>query len=112
MYFMNFMNFTIQRTPRYGRCQQIPLLSLLSLLSLSVPQQDLTPAMFRCYFRFLETLDEYFDYAPSPPPPQGNWKIYGIGLPGEILKQVYHKQHRAVARPDTHLISAREGRLA
>ena len=56
----------------------------------SVPQQDLAPEMFRCYFRFLETLDEYFDYSPAPTPPQGRWKIYGIGLPDEILKMVYH----------------------
>jgi predicted TIM-barrel fold metal-dependent hydrolase len=56
----------------------------------SVPQQDLVPAMFQCYFRFLETLDEYFDYAPSPTPPQGRWRIYGIGLPDDILRKVYH----------------------
>lgn len=56
----------------------------------SVPQQDLEPKMFQLYFRFLETLDEYFDYAPSPTPPQGRWKIYGIGLPDELLKKVYH----------------------
>ena len=56
----------------------------------SVPQQDLEPEMFRCYFRYLETLDEYFDYSPAPTPPQGRWKIYGIGLPDEILKRVYH----------------------
>ena len=56
----------------------------------SVPQQDLEPEMFRCYFRFLETLDEYFDYSPAPTPPQGRWKIYGIGLPDEILKKLYH----------------------
>jgi hypothetical protein len=56
----------------------------------STPQQDLEPNMFQLYFRFLETLDEYFDYAPSPTPPQGRWKIYGIGLPDEILKKVYH----------------------
>jgi predicted TIM-barrel fold metal-dependent hydrolase len=55
-----------------------------------VPQQDLKPAMFQAYFRFLETLDEHFDYAPSPTPPQGRWKIYGIGLPDQILKKVYH----------------------
>jgi predicted TIM-barrel fold metal-dependent hydrolase len=54
------------------------------------PQQDLTPAMYRCYFRFLETEDEYFDYAPSAVPPQGRWKIYGIALPDSILKKVYH----------------------
>lgn len=56
----------------------------------SVPQQDLTPALYHIYFRFLETLDEYFDYAPSPVPPQGRWRIYGIGLPDRILKKLYH----------------------
>ena len=30
------------------------------------------------------------DYAPAPVPPQGRWRIYGIGLPEAILKQVYH----------------------
>lgn len=54
------------------------------------PQQDLKPAMYRCYFRFFETEDEYFDYAPSEVPPQGRWKIYGIALPDAILKKVYH----------------------
>lgn len=55
-----------------------------------VPQQDLAPSMYQAYFRFLETLDEYFDYAPSATPPQGRWKIYGIGLPDAMLKNVYH----------------------
>ncbi|HVN03299.1 MAG TPA: amidohydrolase family protein [Bryobacteraceae bacterium] len=53
------------------------------------PQQDVKPAMYQAYFRWLETLDEYFDYAPSKTPPQGRWQIYGIGLPDEILKKVY-----------------------
>lgn len=55
-----------------------------------LPQQDLKPAMYRCYFRFLETDDEYFDYAPSDVPPQGRWRIYGIALPDSILKKIYH----------------------
>lgn len=55
------------------------------------PQQDLRPEMFRCYFRFLETEDEYFDYAPSAIPPQGRWRIYGIGLPDAILRKVYRQ---------------------
>jgi hypothetical protein len=37
----------------------------------------------------LETEDEYFDYAPAPVPPQGRWRIYGIGLPDDILGKVY-----------------------
>jgi hypothetical protein len=55
------------------------------------PQQDLRPEMFRCYFRFLETEDEYFDYAPSAVPPQGRWRIYGIALPDGILRNVYRE---------------------
>lgn len=54
------------------------------------PQQDLKPAMYRCYFRFFETMDEYFDYSPAATPPQGRWMIYGIGLPDDVLKKVYH----------------------
>ena len=54
------------------------------------PQQDLKPEMYQIYFRWFETLDEYFDYAPSARPPQGRWRIYGIGLPDAILKKVYH----------------------
>jgi len=53
------------------------------------PQQTLEPEMYRCYFRFLETADEYFDYSSAPTPPQGRWKIYGIDLPDEILSKVY-----------------------
>ena len=37
--------------------------------------------LYQIYFRFLETEDEYFDYAPAAVPPQGRWRIYGIGLP-------------------------------
>jgi len=35
-------------------------------------------------------MDEYFDYSPAPTPPQGRWRIYGIGLPDPVLKKVYH----------------------
>jgi predicted TIM-barrel fold metal-dependent hydrolase len=54
------------------------------------PQQIFGTEMYSIYFRFLETEDEYFDYAPSPTPPQGRWRIYGLGLPDEILKKVYY----------------------
>ncbi len=48
-------------------------------------------SMYQVHFRFLETADEYFDYSPdSPIPPQGRWRIYGMYLPDEVLKQVYH----------------------
>ncbi len=48
-------------------------------------------ALYEIYYRFLETEDEYFDYAPARKPPQGRWRIYGLGLPEPILRQVYHK---------------------
>ena len=54
------------------------------------PQQIFGEELYEIYFRFLETEDEYFDYAPAPTPPQGRWRIYGIGLPESILRKVYH----------------------
>jgi predicted TIM-barrel fold metal-dependent hydrolase len=54
------------------------------------PQQVFGDELYRIYFRFLETEDEYFDYAPAPVPPQGRWRIYGLGLPEAILRKVYH----------------------
>jgi len=55
------------------------------------PQQTLVPDMYQRYFRFFETEDEYFDYSPAPTPPQGRWKIYGIGLPEAIQRKVYRE---------------------
>jgi predicted TIM-barrel fold metal-dependent hydrolase len=55
------------------------------------PQQVFKDLLYEIYYRFLETEDEYFDYAPAPVPPQGRWCIYGIGLPDGILKKVYHQ---------------------
>jgi predicted TIM-barrel fold metal-dependent hydrolase len=57
----------------------------------ATPQQNLNDQMYEIYFRFLETEDEYFDYAPSRIPPQGRWRIYGLGLPDSILKKVYYE---------------------
>jgi len=46
--------------------------------------------IYRSYFRFLETWDEYFDY-PDYVGVYGNsrWGIYGLGLPDEVLKKIY-----------------------
>jgi hypothetical protein len=55
------------------------------------PQQIFGEELYEIYFRFLETEDEYFDYAPAPTPPQGRWRIYGIGLPESILRKVYNE---------------------
>ena len=57
---------------------------------LATPQQIFGDELYEIYYRFLETEDEYFDYAPAPVPPQGRWRIYGLGLPDKILRKVYH----------------------
>lgn len=59
--------------------------------SVETPQQTFTAKLYGIYYRLLETTDEYFDYAPSPVPPQGRWKIYGLGLPEPILRKVYYE---------------------
>lgn len=53
------------------------------------PQQVFNDQLYEIYYRFLETNDEYFDYAPAKIPPQGRWRIYGIDLPDSILRKVY-----------------------
>ncbi|HUM06543.1 MAG TPA: amidohydrolase family protein [Terriglobales bacterium] len=45
--------------------------------------------MYRNYFRWLETDDEYFPYAQYPG--QGRWMIYGMALPDDVLEKLYHK---------------------
>ena len=55
----------------------------------NTPQQVFLDGLYEIYYRFLETEDEYFDYAPARVPPQGRWRIYGIGLPEGILRKVY-----------------------
>ena len=52
-------------------------------------QQLFCDQLYEIYYRFLETDDEYFDYAPARIPPQGRWRIYVITLPETILRKVY-----------------------
>ncbi len=62
------------------------------------PQQVFNDKLYEIYFRFLETEDEYFDYAPAKIPPQGRWRIYGIKLPEAILSKVYHENAARLLR--------------
>ncbi len=45
---------------------------------------------YRIHWRFLETADEHFPYSAGDRPPQGRWCIYGVFLPEEVLKKLYH----------------------
>jgi predicted TIM-barrel fold metal-dependent hydrolase len=53
---------------------------------------DLVPeeTMYRLYYRFLETDDEYFEY-PTHASRQGRWNIYGLYLPDDVLRKVYRE---------------------
>jgi predicted TIM-barrel fold metal-dependent hydrolase len=62
------------------------------------PQQVFNDKLYEIYFRFLETDDEYFDYAPAKVPPQGRWRIYGIELPEPILHKVYNQNAARLLR--------------
>lgn len=47
------------------------------------------------HWRFLETFDEHFDHpaqlrSATGAPLHGRWKIYGIGLPDDVLRKVYY----------------------
>jgi len=60
------------------------------LFGLDMP---VSPEVYRCYFRLLETRDEYFDY-PDYIGRFGvytRWKLYGLNLPEEVLEKVYYK---------------------
>jgi len=46
------------------------------------------PEEYPYYWRVFETNDDYFDYYR---PYHAFWKLYGIGLPDEVLKKVYYK---------------------
>jgi predicted TIM-barrel fold metal-dependent hydrolase len=50
-------------------------------------------AAYRCYFRFLQTRDEYFEY-PDYIGRFGvyaRWRIYGLNLPEDVLRKVYYR---------------------
>ncbi len=46
------------------------------------------PEEYATYFRGLETEDEYFDYFRKR---HAFWKMYGLGLPDDVLKKIYYK---------------------
>jgi predicted TIM-barrel fold metal-dependent hydrolase len=60
------------------------------------------PAIYAVHFRFLETLDESFPYDADEDaaPSQGRWAIHGLGLPDDVLRQVYRDNARRLIRFD------------
>lgn len=55
------------------------------------------PEVYRTYYRFLETRDEYFSSnSRGGVPGNGRWMIYGLDLPHDVLKKVYADNARQV----------------
>ncbi len=52
--------------------------------------------VYRRYYRFLETDDEYFSYGLGKIPTQGRWRIYGLYLPDNVLEKVYRRNAQQI----------------
>ena len=49
------------------------------------------PEEYPYYWRVFETADEYFDYYRDY---HASWKLYGMDLPDEVLRKLYHENAR------------------
>jgi predicted TIM-barrel fold metal-dependent hydrolase len=80
------------RTPELGRQPYSAREFFLKYADRILFGTDLLPdiSMYRLYYRFLETADEYFEY-PSHASRQGRWNIYGLSLPEDVLRKVYRE---------------------
>lgn len=80
------------RTPELGRQPYAARAFMLKYADRILFGTDLPPAidMYRLYYRFLETADEYFEY-PSHASRQGRWNIYGLYLPQDVLRKIYRE---------------------
>ncbi|HEY3338164.1 MAG TPA: amidohydrolase family protein [Propionicimonas sp.] len=57
----------------------------------------ITDDQYRLHFRFLESADEGFEYAPGEPiPPQGRWAVSALALDPALLAGVYRDNARRV----------------
>ncbi len=88
----NLMVDISARTPELGRQPYSSRAFFLKYADRILFGTDLLPEeqMYRLYFRFLETADEYFEY-PSHASRQGRWNIYGVFLPDDVLRKVYRE---------------------
>jgi predicted TIM-barrel fold metal-dependent hydrolase len=51
-------------------------------------KDSFAPEEYPYYWRVFETADEYFDYYRDY---HAFWKLYGMGLPDEVLKKLYYR---------------------
>ncbi len=59
------------------------------------------PALYRRWYRFLESDDEYFAYSPDDgAPPQGRWAVSALKLAPEVLTALYRDNAKRVLKLD------------
>ncbi|HEX8041860.1 MAG TPA: amidohydrolase family protein, partial [Chryseosolibacter sp.] len=71
------------RQPRYGREFLIKYQDRVMF-----GKDSWEPGEYTTYFRVLETEDDYFPYHKRY---HAFWRMYGMGLPDEVLKKIYYK---------------------
>ena len=88
------------RTPELGRQPYSARALFVKYADRILFGTDLLPdvAMYRGYYRFLQTADEYFSY-PTHASGQGRWSIYGIFLPDNVLRKVYRENALKLLAP-------------
>ena len=70
------------------------------------PDKDWTAErMWRSYFEFLETDDEYIEYPLQSITKQGNWRVFGIQLPPEVLEKIYFRNAERLIPPEATVIA-------
>lgn len=56
--------------------------------------------IYRIHYRFLETDDEYFSPTQNEVPEMGRWYIYGVFLPDDALRKIYHQNAVRIFKMD------------
>ncbi len=64
-----------------------------------------TERMYRSYFEFLETDNEYIKYPMSDISKQGMWRVYGIHLPAEVLEKIYFRNAERLIPPSAEVLT-------
>lgn len=84
---------TAERIAELGRQPYTARDFLLKYADRVVYGTDLLPAPANISgnYRFFETRDEYFPYNSLDEHNQGRWNIYGVFLPDDALKKIYHQ---------------------
>ena len=60
------------------------------------------PEIYRKYYRFLETDDEYFNYSSGEIPDQGRWQVCGLYLPPDVLEKIYNGNAKRILHYPMH----------